>query len=270
MYYRVDFRCDDRDPLQRELDRLYDYADDVETRVLHRLRLNLFFRLLGGLAGQRVVTRFDSALDVGCNAGVYSKILSDYGFRRVVGIDIDGQQVAKAQAAFAMASAERTIEFHVANAEELDRARQYDFILCTEVIEHTGRPERVVANIAAALAPGGAAVVTLPNAFSLPYTLARVAYRLKGTARDPVFEDHLKYPFWRALRLFDAHGLEVIRTTGTNLFFDARLLKALAPTPLLAPVSRVQFALARRWPLKYAAMFFFMVLKHRAAARGSP
>ena len=111
MYYRVDFRCDNRDPLQRELDRLYDYADDVETRVLHRLRLNLFFRLLGELIEQRVVTQFDSALDVGCNAGVYSKILSDYGFRHVVGIDIDEQQVAKAQAAFAVASAERTIEF---------------------------------------------------------------------------------------------------------------------------------------------------------------
>ena len=264
MYYRVSFRCDDRDPLQMELDRLYDYADDIETRVLHRLRLNLFFQLLRELIDRRVVTRFESALDVGCNAGVYSKILSDFGFRRVDGIDIDEGHIARAQAAFAIASTERTIEFHVANAEEMDPARRHDFILCTEVIEHTARPERVVANIAAALAPGGVAVVTLPNAFSLPYTLARVSYRLRGRARDPVFEDHLKYPSWRALRLFDPHGLEVVRTTGTNLFFDARLLKALARTPLFEPVSRAQFALARRWPFKYAAMFFFMVLKRRA------
>ena len=33
---------------------------------------------------------------------------------------------------------------------------------------------------------------------------------------------------------------------------------------------RDRFALARRWPLKYAAMFFFMVLKRRAAAGASP
>ena len=270
MFYRVDFRCDGRDPLQQELDRLYDYADDVETRVLHRLRLNLFFRLLGELIERRVVARFDSALDVGCNAGVYSKILSDYGFRRVLGVDIDEQQVGRARAAFATTSPERTIEFHVANAEELDRARQFDFILCTEVIEHTRRPERVVENVAAALAPGGIAVVTMPNAFSLPYALASATHRLKGRPPDPVLEDHLKYPFWRALRLFDAHGLEVIRTTGTNLFFNARLLRGLARTPLLAPVSRAQFALARRWPLKYAAMFFFMVLRRRAASDGPP
>jgi len=263
MFYRVDFRCDDRDPLQRQLDELYGYRDDVETRVLHRLRLNLFHRLLGELIADRVVTRFDSALDIGCNAGAYSQMLSDFGFRRVEGIDIDEAQVAKAEAAFAIAAPERTIEFRVVNAEELDRSRRHDFVLCTEVIEHTARPDRVVENLAAALAPGGIAVVTMPNAFSLPYALARLAYGLKGKARDPVFEDHLKYPFWRALRLFDGQGLEVVRTTGTNLCFDARLLRALQRTPFLPALSRAQFAVARRWPLKYAAMFFYMVLRHR-------
>jgi 2-polyprenyl-6-hydroxyphenyl methylase/3-demethylubiquinone-9 3-methyltransferase len=261
MFYRVDFRCSDRDPLQRQLDELYGYRDDLETRVLHRLRLNLFFGLMRELIAARVVASFGSALDIGCNAGAYSKILSDLGFRRVRGIDIDTGQVAKAEAAFAVASAERTIEFRVEDAEELHLAGRYDFVLCTEVIEHTARPERVVENLAAALAPGGVAVVTLPNAFSLPYALARAAHFLRGKPRDPVFEDHLKYPFWRALQLFPAHGLEVLRTTGTNLCFDARMLRLLARTPLLPPLSRAQFAVARRWPLKYAAMFFCMTLR---------
>ena len=263
MFYRVDFRCDDRDPLQRQLDDLYGYRDDLETRVLHRLRLNLFFLLMRELIAARVVTQFGSALDIGCNAGAYSKILSDFGFRRFEGIDIDAGQIAKADAAFGVESDERTIEFRVANAEELDRAGQFDFVLCTEVIEHTARPPRVVENLAAALAPGGIAVVTMPNAFSLPYAIARASYHLRGKPRDPVFEDHLKYPFWRALRLFEARGLEVVSTTGTNLCFDARLIGALARTPLLPALSRAQFALARRWPLKYAAMFFCMVLRHR-------
>ena len=263
MLYRVDFRCDDRDPLQRLLDDLYGYRDDIETRVLHRLRLNLFFGLLRELIAGRTVTRFDSALDIGCNAGMYSKILSDLGFRRVEGVDIDEGQIARADAAFRATTPERTIEFRVANAEELDRARRYDFILCTEVIEHTARPGLVIENLAACLAPGGIAVVTLPNAFSMPYALARATRWLMRKPRDPVLEDHLRYPFWRALRLFDSHGLEVIRTTGANLWFDARSLRMLAGTPFLAPLSRAQFALARRWPLKYAAMFFFMVLRRR-------
>jgi 2-polyprenyl-3-methyl-5-hydroxy-6-metoxy-1,4-benzoquinol methylase len=269
MFYRVDFRCDDRDPLQQQLDQLYSYRDDVETRVLHRMRLNLFFGLMRELIADQVVKRFDTALDVGCNAGVYSRILSDYGFRRVLGIDIDAEQVARAVAAFATASSERTIEFRVANAEEMDRALRYDFLLCTEVIEHTSRPERVIENLAAALAPGGVAVVTLPNAFSMPYWIARLSYRVRKKPRDPVFEDHLKYPFWRALHLFDRHGLEVVRTTGTNLWFDARVLRWIVKTPLLSPLSRAQFALARRWPFKHTAMFFFMVLMKPSGEPGA-
>lgn len=263
-FYRVDFRCDDRDPLQRLLDDLYGYARDPETRVLHRVRLNLFHRLMEELIAGRVVTRLDSALDIGCNAGAYSKIISDFGFRKVVGIDIDAGQVAKAEAAFAVASEERTIQFQVADAEELDPTPRFDFILCTEVIEHTARPERVVENLAATLVPGGVAVVTMPNAFSLPYALARAAYRLRSKPRDPVFEDHLKYPFWRALRLFESHGLEVVRTTGANLWLDGRMIRLLQGTPLLEAASRAQFGLARRWPLKYTAMFFCMVLRRSA------
>src|SRR5213083_142792 len=101
MFYRVDFRCDDRDPLQQKLDELYDYRHDVETRVLHRGRLNLFYLLMRELIERGVVTRLGSALDIGCNAGVYSTILSDYGFARVEGIDIDAEQVRRAIAAFA-------------------------------------------------------------------------------------------------------------------------------------------------------------------------
>lgn len=264
-YYRVDFRCDDNDPLQHELDRLYGYRDDIETRVLHRGRLNLFFLLLRELIAKGVVTRLGSALDIGCNAGVYSQILSDEGFARVEGIDIDEEQVRRAVEAFAVSAPERSIEFRVENAEAMDPTKKYDFILCTEVIEHTSQPEKVIENIAAALEPGGIAVVTLPNAFSLPFMMAALKYRLTRKARDPVFEDHLRYPFWRAMRLFEGVGLERVRTTGTNLIWDATTLRWLYRRPLFARLNPLQFALARRWPLKYEAQFFFAVWTNRTA-----
>jgi SAM-dependent methyltransferase len=268
-FYRVDFRCDGSDPLQRQLDVLYGYERDLETRVLHRARLNLFFLLLGDLVERGVVTRRGSALDIGCNAGVYSKMLSDAGFARVEGIDIDAEQVRRAVAAFASDSPGRAIAFRIEDAEAIDRSSRFDFILCTEVIEHTARPEAVVENLAAALAPGGVAVVTLPNAFSAPYAVARTTRRIRGRAPDPVLEDHLRYPFWRSLRLFDGTGLRLVGTTGTNLVFDARVLRALHRAPFFPLLNRAQFALARRWPLKYAAQFFFMVLK-RDAGTGVP
>jgi SAM-dependent methyltransferase len=269
MFYHPDFRCDDADPLQQELDRLYSYASDLETRVLHRSRMNLFDRLMRDLLSQGQIQGRERALDIGSNAGGYSKMLSDFGFAHVDGFDIEPELVARAQSAFATEKSGAVIRFWADNAEELTSRADYDFILCTEVIEHTARPERVIENLARALRPGGMAVVTLPNACSLPFAKAALKYRLQRRHDDPVFEDHLKYPFWRAMRVFRGRGLDLMRTTGTNLFWDATTLRFLFRTPLFVPLNRMQFALARRWPLKFVAQFFFMVWRKPATkARG--
>jgi SAM-dependent methyltransferase len=266
VFYHPDFRCDDRDPLQQELDGLYSYASDLETRVLHRSRMNLFDALMRDLIARGSLGQRERALDIGSNAGGYSKMLSDFGFPHVDGFDIEPDLVARATAAFAGESPGAVIRFRVDNAEELAAREDYDFILCTEVIEHTARPERVIENLVHALRPGGLAVITLPNACSLPFAKAALKYRLQGRHDDPVFEDHLRYPFWRSMGLFRGHGLELLRTTGTNLFWDATTLKLLFRTPLFVPLNRLQFALARRWPLKFVAQFFFMVWRKPGTA----
>jgi 2-polyprenyl-3-methyl-5-hydroxy-6-metoxy-1,4-benzoquinol methylase len=263
MPYRVSFADDPDDPLQRELNALYDYADDRETRVLHRARLNVFHGLLADLVARGVIARRETALDVGCNAGFYSKLISEAGFRRVDGLDIEPALIARARATFATESPGRTIAFRVENAEEMDPAQRYDFILCTEVIEHTGRPERVIANLRAALAPGGVLVVTMPNACSLPFGKAALKYRLVKKARDPVFEDHLKWPSWRARRLFEGEDMERVRETGTNLIWDATTLRWLSRSAAFPALNRAQFAIARHRPFCYFAQFFFMVWRKR-------
>jgi len=194
-------------------------------------------------------------------------MISDFGFRRVDGFDIEADLVSRATEAFANTTPGEEISFRVDDAEQLSAREEYDFVLCTEVIEHTSRPDRVIENLVRALRPGALAVVTLPNAFSLPFAKAALKYRLQGRHDDPVFEDHLRYPFWRSMGLFRGHGLELLRTTGTNLFWDATTLKLLFRTPLFVPLNRMQFALARRWPLKFAAQFFFMVWRKPEGAR---
>ena len=86
--------------LQRTLNELYEYGDDVGTKVLHRCRLNLFSLLLDDLIRDRVLTDFSSALDIGCNAGMYSGILADRGFRHVLGIDVEPRMIEKATSRF--------------------------------------------------------------------------------------------------------------------------------------------------------------------------
>jgi len=256
--YTPSFADSPTDPLQRRLNELYDYAGDLETRVLHRARLNLFHRLLADLLAKGEAVRRDTALDVGCNAGFYSRMLSDAGFRRVEGLDLGPAFIARAREAFAIETPERTVAFRVENAEDLDRSKRYDLILCTEVLEHTARPERVIDNLRTVLAPGGLLIVTMPNACSLPFAKAALKARLTGK-HDPVFEDHLKYPFWRTLRLFAGPDMECVRVSGTNLIWDATTLRWLAGSPIFPALNRAQFELGRRRPFCYLAQFFFMV-----------
>jgi 2-polyprenyl-3-methyl-5-hydroxy-6-metoxy-1,4-benzoquinol methylase len=179
--------------------------------------------------------------------------------------------IAKARAAFGSEAPGRTVRFELANAETLAERERYDLVLCTEVIEHVEHPDLVIANLVSALAPGGIGVVSLPNRCSWPYLLAWAAYRLRNKPRDLNFERHLEYPFHRSLRLFEGENLRRIATDGTNLVWDDRLLRRLYRSPLFPALNRVNFELARIWPLKYLAQFFYVVFRKTdaGAPRGS-
>lgn len=100
-----------------------------------------------------MITNFDSAIDIGCNCGIYSKLISDFGFKEVRGIDIDQPLLDIANKNVAVNSGDKKIVFENFNAENLAGDGLYDFILCTEVIEHTKDPDKVIANIKRILKP---------------------------------------------------------------------------------------------------------------------
>src|SRR5438874_2435301 len=83
--------------------------------------------------------------------------------------------------------------------DDLDPSQKYDLLLCTEVIEHTADPKRVIANIASLVSPGGVAIITLPNRISFPFLSAYLIYKLKNKPKNLEFEEHLNYPFYRTL-----------------------------------------------------------------------
>lgn len=258
-FYRVDFAVADTDEVQRTLNRLYGYELDVTTKVLHRARINLFVTLMERLIERGVLKRFDSALDVGCSAGIYSKVLSDLGFRDVVGIDVDADALTAARASFGDSA-----RFELRRAEDLDPEARFDLVLCTEVIEHTSDPVAVVARVTQAIAPGGLGVFSLPNALSLPYLAARAARRRRRIPLDPELRAHLDYPVYRTLRLLTRPGFHRVATSGTNLFLDPKVLRLVYGRRAFPHVNRLNFFLSRLWPLKYASQFFFVVLQREA------
>ncbi|CAN5548993.1 hypothetical protein BH11BAC1_BH11BAC1_29090 [soil metagenome] len=256
--FEKSFNCDPQEPFQRILDSLYDYIDPT-TRYMHRLRINLFVDLVRGLISDGTITNFNSAIDIGCNCGIYSKLISDFGFKEVRGIDIDQPLLDKANKYVAITSGEKKITFENFNAEKLIGENQYDFILCTEVIEHTGNPKQVINNIKHILKPGGVAIITLPNGMSYPYLLTRISHKLQGKPYDGELRDHLNYPSYRAMQLFKDPALTKVRISGTNLF-QWYFLHKIPGYPVL---NRLNYFLSRIFPLKYFSQFFFMVYKRK-------
>jgi len=256
--YKKSFDCNPREPFQKILEDLYDYIDPT-TRYMHRLRINLFVDLMKELIKDGTITQFENALDIGCNSGIYSKLISDFGFKNVRGIDIDQPLLDLANKYIAIKSEKKNIVIENYNAENLSDSGVYDFILCTEVIEHTTHPEKVIANIKRLLKPGGIAIVTLPNAMSYPFFLTWLSHKLKGKPIDGELRDHLKYPSYRSMELFRDPGLEQVKVSGTNLY-HWYFLNRVPGFPLL---NRMNFFLSKLFPLRYFTQFFFMVYKKK-------
>lgn len=257
--YKVSFKLDDNDELQQFLNTLYEYSTttDLDTMYCHRLRLNLFHETLEKLIKSKTITRFDTALDIGANAGGFSKILSEAGFKDVYGIDIDDHQLNKAKAYFTSVTPNRTLRFEHADAELLTGQNQYDFIVCSEVIEHTQKPLQVVANIKAMLTENGIAIVSVPNGMSLPFFLSWLGYKLKGKKISGDLKDHMSFPSYRTIKLFNTDDVQIIGTTGVNLFYW-HLYKFVTKSILF---NRINYALAQMWPFKYFSQFFFLIIK---------
>lgn len=262
--------CDDRTELQRQLNDLYEYQNDVLTKVYHRSRIALFQRLMQKLIATGVIREFGSALDIGCNAGFYSKVISDMGFRDVLGIDICAKYVNRANREFASELPERRVAFQVMDAAELfgAQSKRYNLILCTEVIEHTDHADAVIQSILGLLAPGGTAVISLPNCLSFGYLTTYLSSVLRGREITKELRDHLSYPFYKGPSLFRDKGAHIVCSAGVNCLFNSPLLLLLHRTSLFALLNRLNFWLSARWPFKWAAQFFFFVvakdeLRHR-------
>jgi 2-polyprenyl-3-methyl-5-hydroxy-6-metoxy-1,4-benzoquinol methylase len=217
--------------------------------------------LLNRLIEQNIIESFNSAIDIGCNSGAYAKIISDHGFRYVLGIDIDGKKIRMANDFFAFNENDKTIKFEVTDAEEIDTQKKYDLVLCSEVIEHTNNPKKVIKNIEAILAPRGVAIITMPNAISLPYILTLVYYKVLKTEMPDDIRQHLDYPFYRVLNLFRGTKLRIVGMSGSNLIFFRYTVRFLYTKKAFPIINKMDFRLSKMWPLKYFAQSFIVILK---------
>jgi 2-polyprenyl-3-methyl-5-hydroxy-6-metoxy-1,4-benzoquinol methylase len=102
-------------------------------------------------------------LDVACGVGYGARLLSEWGAREVVGVDIAPGAIATARRIFNRSGQ----TFLTGDAEELakvlDGVNPFDVIVSFETIEHLARPELFLRALSTIRAPGGVLAVSCPN-----------------------------------------------------------------------------------------------------------
>ena len=101
-----------------------------------------------------------SVLDVGCGSGVHGAELKRIYGHRVVGVDLSESSIQKAQG--------RLAEAYIADITRPERypffsSRKFDLVVFSDVLEHLADPLDVLSRHYQLLAPGGMAVISLPN-----------------------------------------------------------------------------------------------------------
>jgi 2-polyprenyl-6-hydroxyphenyl methylase/3-demethylubiquinone-9 3-methyltransferase len=131
---------------------------------INPLRLAWIERVVGGLAGRRVV-------DVGCGGGILAESMAVRG-AHVTGIDLSQKALGVARLHQLESGVE--VDYRLVSAEALAREKPaaFDVVTCMELLEHVPDPASTVAACAQMAVPGGHVVFSTLNRNPKSYLFA--------------------------------------------------------------------------------------------------
>jgi len=136
------------------LGQTYERAKHIPTGLAEQAT---FLSALPDLAGK-------SVLDVACGTGFYPREFVELGAAKVVGVDSAAEMVAYAN--YVEGKQPLGIEYRQLDAAELPVLGSFDVVTAVWLLGYAEDPaalDRMTANLAANLAPGGTLVVLVPN-----------------------------------------------------------------------------------------------------------
>lgn len=204
-----------------------------ETGLERRVRL---FRSLVSAAspGPHAV-----ALELGCGAGTYVRILAGLGYR-AIGLDYSLPSLGRALAA----DPGRKGHYLAGDAYALPtRAGEVDLVVSIGVLQALSRPERALAEMARVLRPGGTLLVEALNRRSLAARARRLHARLRGLPPRVLTHDPEVVGRWLSER-----GFTVVAQI--PLCLPPRRMPALGRALDSAPFRQA----VRSWPLVGSAL----------------
>ena len=161
-----------------------------------------------------------TVLDIGCSTGtLLTEVCATWGAQGV-GVDLSPGSIAIAQEVNPLG-----LEYYVASAEALPFVdREFDHVLCMDVLEHTARPEVAIREVYRCLKSGGTAIYHVPVSdvfLSVDWWFARFwpgtwAERMAAVGHD--YARMLSGP--ELLRAFSRASFEVRRTERFNVLLQ--------------------------------------------------
>ncbi len=159
-----------RPPSLVELQRTLYSSRNPTRRWLHQSRRAHVESALQRLARERGGS---DALEVGPGSGIYLPLLCEL-FERVTASDIEPEYLDHLTGVVAEPP---NLELGVDDiASSCLEPESFDLVLCSEVIEHTPNPDQVIAGLRRVLRPGGALVLSTPQARSTLELASKVAF----------------------------------------------------------------------------------------------
>lgn len=142
----------------------------------------------------------------------------------IVGVDIDNVALA------ALGKACRKSSLFCCNVEssvmlDILAGRDFDVVVCADIIEHVNNPGAMLSNLAKLMRPGSKLMVTTINALAIKLVLRALF------AREAVHPDHVSYYSFATLKhLCERFGFCIENEIYTFLYpFNNRFLTAIQP-----------------------------------------
>lgn len=121
-------------------------------------------------------------LDLGAGAGYYTESLHKLGYKNLTAVDISGEMLAQIKCPGCA-----TVR---ADIQQYRSEEPFDLIVCAGAIEFLDQPQKMFANVAAMLKPGGSFVLLSPEQCAAG-RLYRLFHRRHGVAANLFTEDQL-------------------------------------------------------------------------------
>ena len=139
-------------------------------------------------------------LDVGCGTGELGRVV-----KQRLGCELVGLTHSRAEAERASEHLDRVLVCDL-NEFAPDGLGRFDCVICSHVLEHLYRPERLLRALAQSLAPGGVLVVALPNVLHWRQRFEFLRGRFRYEDGGLMDRTHYRFYDWATARALLAEG----------------------------------------------------------------